>query len=296
MKVKKLFRALAAAQGKLSAIQKNLEGPRGDYVSIDAAVSHSRAALASEGILLFQTAFEIVPMGKRPERNTDMRTGEVSDCERTQFFIKRAMTLVHMESGENVELTQTWPVNDYGSKAKSLDHSVAAADSFGLTYLLRDLLLFCRGEEYDTSDMPRTEAEYNKGPELQPEDYGQQYDAGSMAETQEESGQPGVVQYARILLSGKLSREQCDAVKDGAAIINAAQLREVVGWDLAPSAEDLEAVGPGLMPGPMKADLWKATAGMTEKYQAIWGALAGPDGVTGDQGLVIAALCFANRG
>ena len=294
MTKKKLFQALAEAQKSLSAIGKDGDGPRGAYVSVDSAVAASKAALAMHGLALIQTSLRLEELAAVPieEGHGD----EVSFKRR--LVLKREMVLVHTESGEAQSIDQTWPINMYGSREKSIDHAVAAADSFGLTYLLRGLLLFPRGDEHDTTDRVNDHNRDNHGARTydnyQRDDTGQVVDVKATVTRSTND----VIDYAAMLLTGKLSKSACEAVKRGEKPFTCkAETLAKQGWTKLPNPEDMAAVGDGLIPDPLKKDLWKSAVAISgdAKVKGIWGALV-PTGQnpSGYQALVIATLCMNN--
>jgi len=143
-----LLAALLAAQRDFSSLHYSDKGPRGEYVSVDSAVAACRQVLHQHGLILFEKQAHMTSEAVTLE-SVDRRTGEVSLAQVTQFALKTHHVLAHPESGESEELNRTWPV--HVSKGRAIDHAVAAASSFGITYLLRGLLMFPRGD-HDTSD------------------------------------------------------------------------------------------------------------------------------------------------
>jgi len=283
---KKIFAALAKAQAAIGALSKDGDGTRGAYVSVDSAVAASKKALVDNGLLFVQTGLRVIEMTRsNPEEDAK------GNAKPAPTLISRDVLLVHVETGETLSLGQTWPVNMYGNRDRSIDHNVAAADSFGLTYLLRGLLLFPRGDEHDTSDKPKTVDEYGA----------QRYDTKpadnkpTIEKTVAES-EATVVNYAAMLLTGKLSGECCKMIKSGQKPFkaNAASL-EACNWTGKPNAEDLAVVGEdGIIPDPMKKHLWKACVDRVgaDKIKKVWGALVpAKSNPTGFQATVIAIIC-----
>lgn len=285
---KKLYMALAKAQASLGAIGKDGDGQRGEYVSVDAAVAASKAAMAMHDLALFQTSIKLEEMITSGETTVERR-----------LVLRRESVLVHTPSGESMDLSQVWPVNMHGTRVKSIDHNVAAADSFGLTYLLRGLLLFARGDEHDTSDQPRPSEEYRHADR---DEYGAKtYDskAQKVIEVEAKVTPAPVMNYAEMLLTGKLTKDTCALIQSGHQPMDVdAETLNRLNWFLSPSAEDLESMGFGLVPDPVKKDLWKSAVSLVgaDTVKKIWGALV-PTGSnpTGYQARVIACLCMINK-
>ena len=306
MSTKKLFIALAKAQADLPSIGKDGDGPRGEYVSVDAAVAASKAALALHSLSLVQTSLRLEELAAIPVEK------EGEELKR-RLVLKREMILIHTESGETLPIAQTWPVNMHGSRAKSIDHNVAAADSFGLTYLLRGLLLFPRGDEHDTSDRPRETIE-SRHPgdrdQYGAKTYHSPRNRNAQAMKREElpskaketidvdakvtPRETKVVNYAELVLTGKLSKSACADVKEGGRPVNVtAQTLIKEGWTKSPNPEDLEVIGDGLVPDTIKKALWKSAKELAgdKLLKGLWGALVpAKTNPTGYQALLIATL------
>lgn len=138
--VSTLYKALAASQLMLQQLGKKGKGARCAYVKCDDVIAVSRRVLLECGLvpLVTEAVIEQLPSG--------------------QTVLNRTLRLVHLASGEHLDIRQQWPV--VADKRMTMDHAAAAADSFGLTYLFRGLLLFERGEEDDI----RTHAEPKPAP------------------------------------------------------------------------------------------------------------------------------------
>ena len=136
-----LWQALARAQRALGGLSKDQRGPRGEYTSCEAAIHQARRVLLNEDLLL-------VVESARVEELTPEDIDEHGALQRSDVVVlNRQLRLVHTETGADIVLQQVWPI--VPSRGRPLDHSAASADSFGLTYLLRGLLLFARGDAYE---------------------------------------------------------------------------------------------------------------------------------------------------
>ena len=155
-----LWQALARAQQAIGGLGKDQRGPRGEYTSCEAAISAARRVLLNEGLLL-------VVESARVEEMASADVDEHGALTRTDVVVlNRQLRLVHTDSGADVVLNQVWPI--VPSRGRPLDHSAASADSFGLTYLLRGLLLFPRGDAYEGEGEIVAEAIAAAQPEPEP--------------------------------------------------------------------------------------------------------------------------------
>jgi len=137
--MKELYQALAAAQRSVTALKKSGKGQRSRYLACDDAIAASREAFLGAGLL----PIIIDPRLEELAVDPDEQTGEL----RRQLVLCRTLRIVHLATGQTLDIKQRWPV--VADRRMSLDHATAAADSFGLTYLMRGLLLFERGDEDD---------------------------------------------------------------------------------------------------------------------------------------------------
>jgi hypothetical protein len=137
--MKELYQALAASQRSVTALKKSGRGQRSKYLACDDAIAASREAFLGAGLL----PIIIDPRLEELATDPDEQTGEL----RRQLVLCRTLRLVHLATGQTLDIKQRWPV--VADRRMSLDHATAAADSFGLTYLMRGLLLFERGDEDD---------------------------------------------------------------------------------------------------------------------------------------------------
>jgi hypothetical protein len=136
--MKELYQALAQAQKDLTKLGKKGKGNRSKYVKCDDVIAASRECLLGAGLLPLIVNPRLEELATSIDNN-----GEVI----RQLVLCRTLEIVHLETGKVLSIAQRWPV--VTDKRMPLDHATAAADSFGLTYLFRGLLLFERGEEDD---------------------------------------------------------------------------------------------------------------------------------------------------
>ena len=136
--MKELYQALAQAQKDLTKLGKKGKGNRSKYVKCDDVIAASRECLLGAGLLPLVVNPRLEELATSIDNN-----GEVI----RQLVLCRTLEIVHLETGKVLSINQRWPV--VTDKRMPLDHATAAADSFGLTYLFRGLLLFERGEEDD---------------------------------------------------------------------------------------------------------------------------------------------------
>lgn len=122
--------ALAKAQQKCQAAPHDAQNSfhKYQYTSSEAVIAEAKRALSGCGLALVPVASTIQPAGEGLHER------------------QRSFLLLH-ESGESVEIRQTWPV--VPDRGRPLDKAVASADTTSLAYLLRDLLLMPRVDEAD---------------------------------------------------------------------------------------------------------------------------------------------------
>ena len=136
--MKELYQALGEAQKSVTALKKSGRGQRSKYLACDDAIAASREAFLGAGILPAIVEARLEELATDPDDNGELRR---------QLVLVRTLRLVHLETGQALDIKQRWPV--VVDRRMPLDHATAAADSFGLTYLFRGLLLFERGDEDD---------------------------------------------------------------------------------------------------------------------------------------------------
>lgn len=153
----RLYAALAKAQGLCRAAELDGEFKTSKvaypYTSINERLAVARDAFRECGLALVraglprlvQLAVEVV----------DRTTGEATVEHRGQWMLEQDMLLTH-ESGEAHETGFRWPVIPQ-EPFRPLDKAVAAADTSGLSYLLRDVLLM-PSEDSEASSDGETEA------------------------------------------------------------------------------------------------------------------------------------------
>jgi hypothetical protein len=157
--MKQLYQALAQAQKDLTKLGKKGKGNRSKYVKCDDVIAASRECLLGAGLLPLIVNPRLEELATSIDNN-----GEVI----RQLVLCRTLEIVHLETGKVLSINQRWPV--VTDKRMPLDHATAAADSFGLTYLFRGLLLFERGEEDDkrVHGEPREESRPAPAPKPKP--------------------------------------------------------------------------------------------------------------------------------
>lgn len=140
--MKNLAAALLKAQQAIKGVPKDSANQGGtnkstgkeraafDYVSVERMVSDARAALHDAGLALMLTS-SIVVAADQP-------------------LLHQRWMLLHAESGETVELECQMPI--VVGPGKPADWATGAASSYGLKYLLRDLLQIPRGLDADATD------------------------------------------------------------------------------------------------------------------------------------------------
>ena len=136
-----LSAALVAAQRAAVGVHKSSRNSfhKYDYASAEQIIWVATKALTGAGLALICIASEI--------------TGE------GQLYLRRHFDLIHEGGGSKV-LSQVWPI--VPEKGRPLDKAVAAADTAGLGYLLRSLLLLPRVEKGTDLDEPRGD-EHRRG-------------------------------------------------------------------------------------------------------------------------------------
>lgn len=149
MSTKQLDAALRAARVLLPGIAKDKYNTvlRVKYVSVEAMVAACRDVLADVGLLLVPGPTAIEAAGELAGRELDKRTGETYETRAPQLVRSQVWHLVHAESGEQRDLSTAWPLSVH--RGKPADMACASSASMALSYLLRDLLLLPRGEEYE---------------------------------------------------------------------------------------------------------------------------------------------------
>lgn len=143
-----LFGALAKAREACAAAPKdgNNTHHKYRYASAEAVIGEARAALSGSGLALVPTMSELRDFGGDP-------------------VLGRRFLLSH-ESGASVEIEHAWPVCP--APGRPADKAVAIADTSGLAYLLRDLLLMQRVDETDDMDHDGRENKPARAPEPRP--------------------------------------------------------------------------------------------------------------------------------
>ena len=146
-----LMTALLSAQQELTHLSPDAVGQRAEYVSAEHAICETRKTLHNHGLLMLPTK---------------TRAGMIVDDKGIPAeSISRVFLLTHVPSGESIELTHSWPIPEKWTEKtdresgkvtryRSVDHDTAGADSFGLTYFLRGLMMVPRGNEFK----PKVEA------------------------------------------------------------------------------------------------------------------------------------------
>ena len=166
-----LYAALAKAIKRANAVEKDARNDHHKYAyaSAEAIIAESREALAAEGLSLIPLS-----IGRDPERPDHTWSGEGDDA---FIDIPRRLLVVSLlthESGEAVELRQTFPV--IPSKGRPEDKCEFGGRTENLAYLLRDLLQLPRvGAETPSSrddngyrpqhQAPRTQAPPARAPQ-----------------------------------------------------------------------------------------------------------------------------------
>lgn len=126
-----LAAALALAISSAGAVEKDAANTfhRYRYASAEAVIAEARGALAAHGLALVPTASGVDWVGGDSPPHG---------------WLARTWTLVHAGGG-SMPLQQRWPI--VVERGRPPDKAVAAADTAGLAYMLRDLLLLPRVEE-----------------------------------------------------------------------------------------------------------------------------------------------------
>lgn len=129
-----LAAALVAAQRAAVGVHKSSRNGfhKYDYASAEQIIWVATKALTGAGLALICAESEIIGDG--------------------QLYLRRRFVLCHEAGGERA-LSQVWPI--VPEKGRPLDKAVAAADTAGLGYLLRSLLLLPRVERGTDLDEPR---------------------------------------------------------------------------------------------------------------------------------------------
>ena len=132
---KSLPAALLQAQQAIGAVGKDARNDFGryDYVSAEAMIRGSRAALHSAGVLFFEAGTEVLAEGAA---------------------VQVSYRLCHPASGEEQLISRDWPIaRDLGKgKTKPEDKALAGALTACLSYTLRGLLLIPRVDQADEMD------------------------------------------------------------------------------------------------------------------------------------------------
>lgn len=148
----KLAAALVAAQAAARAVAKDATNTfhRYRYASAESIIEEARSALSGAGLSVSVSKAEI------------LRLGEGTDV----YYYLEAVYLLEHASGESRPVHTTVPI--VPEKGRPLDKALAAARTYSLGYLLRDLLLLPRVEEGadvdQRDDRPRPERPERPGP------------------------------------------------------------------------------------------------------------------------------------
>lgn len=145
-----LARALAGAQARAKAVEKDAQNTfhRYAYASAEAILGEAKLALEGSGIAVVPTSDTVERVGPEP----------------STLELRRVVTLVHQD-GESLALSTVWPI--VPDKGRPLDKAVASARTTSLAYLLRDLLLMPRvaeGEDMDHGSRDDRREESTRGP------------------------------------------------------------------------------------------------------------------------------------
>jgi len=130
-----LASALVEAQRAAVGVHKSSKNSfhRYDYASAETIIRAASTALTGAGLALVCVEADLVV---------------VDDLK----ILRRRFTLYHA-SGQSIDLAQAWPI--VVEKGRPLDKAVASADTAGLGYLLRSLLMLPRVEAGTDLDDPR---------------------------------------------------------------------------------------------------------------------------------------------
>jgi len=130
-----LAAALVEAQRAAVGVHKSSKNTfhRYDYASAETIIRAASAALTGAGLALVCVEADVVG---------------VDDLK----ILRRRFTLYHA-TGQSIDLAQAWPI--VVEKGRPLDKAVASADTAGLGYLLRSLLMLPRVEAGTDLDDPR---------------------------------------------------------------------------------------------------------------------------------------------
>lgn len=145
-----LARALAGAQARAKAVEKDATNTfhRYAYASAEAILGEAKLALEGSGIAVVPTSDTVERVGPEP----------------STLELRRVVTLVHQD-GESLAISTVWPI--VPDKGRPLDKAVASARTTSLAYLLRDLLLMPRvaeGEDMDHGSRDERREEAPRGP------------------------------------------------------------------------------------------------------------------------------------
>jgi len=296
---KDLYEALLRARQHLPGVTKSGSGRYGDHTTVEEMVAACRDVLNDWGLVLYPLGAECVSVGKLEV--VDQQTGEVRT--QPQLVNRRRWLLAHAPTGQSLELTQDWPVVDH--KGKKLDHATAAATSMGLSYLLRDLLLVPRGEDYASREpvkVERSVVDATSGG--MGKTYGKDAPVPPPAKPATDEPAERLAEDASLVMSMGVTAED-DVPEQLAQVppdLTAADLRER-GWDYErPSAVALETVESGKpLAAPMAKDLRGVAKDLVGKQLAkeLWVNVGGDPKkgatINGYQARQYAALVLTNH-
>jgi len=141
----KFFTALLAAQKALDGVPHDATHQNGGYTSIEHMIAHVRAALHEAGMVFVGVRGAVVQIGTQGE-TVDKTTGAINTIPTYAFHFTGI--LAHAASGEVLHVDRNQPIVVI-PRARPLDMSTGAADSYNLNYLLRALLFLPRGNVAD---------------------------------------------------------------------------------------------------------------------------------------------------
>lgn len=244
------YKKLAAAQRAVKTLAKRgTSGKRGGKdvkaLTCDDAVLGCRQALLDAGLLFYVASEQVREMVRDPD-SADGRPGK------TRFEIYRVWVLADLETGYSEERVQCWPV--VVDSRMALDHASASASSYSLTYLLRGLLMFERGDEDNVGSSIKEERPTVALRRANLREERKRHRPESLLKP--DNGKPSTIIHS--------TAAKLEAVRD----YTAEQLT-AAGWESqAPSAEDLEACGAHPIDIGLQTDLYKEVRRLTSSRRA----------------------------
>jgi len=274
----KFFTALLAAQKALDGVPHDATHQNGGYTSIEHMIAHVRAALHEAGMVFVGVRGAVVQIGTQGE-TVDKTTGAINTIPTYAFHFTGI--LAHAASGEVLHVDRNQPIVVI-PRARPLDMSTGAADSYNLNYLLRALLFLPRGNVADAeAEIAESEPALTEPPAPKPTETKKATEKPVEAKSAPVSEAQRVANYV-ALREGNLSDELLQLLAFGQSPSSMAPfdsrwlpsdptLDELLfaSWDDAakehgaPSAQELLAFGERdeLAP-PLRQALGKAVSGM----------------------------------